>query len=364
MVEVLARARIPARDGTTEVVVRRGEVLRIDGPNGSGKTTLLRALAGLDGRPSHTCSFVPQDARDGLIGLTVAGEARLRRTEFRSDIDLPSARESTTLSSGEARRLLLALPPAPLWLLDEPVEGLDTDGRTRLAAAIEAQRRDGAVVLVDPSGTLPHDRAVHLAPTPDAADWPDLSAPPTSHAPVLRLEAQTETLRDGGEDRTIPLPALRLPVGLHVVTGPNGAGKTTLLRSAARRLAASGASVAHLDHVSAVWTLQTTVHGALAATPRRIRDALVPAHLMPRHPWSLSGGEARRCALAQAFGSGADILLLDEPEAFLDDGARRALGGLMREQVARGGVILAATHDDTLTRRATSRVAMDGGHGG
>jgi heme exporter protein A len=54
------------------------------------------------------------------------------------------------LSTGQARRARLArvmASGAPLWLLDEPLNGLDRDGVERLAAAIADHREAGGGVL-------------------------------------------------------------------------------------------------------------------------------------------------------------------------------------------------------------------------
>ena len=54
------------------------------------------------------------------------------------------------LSTGQRKRAVLArviASAAPLWLLDEPANGLDGDGQVRLAEAIAAHRRRGGAVL-------------------------------------------------------------------------------------------------------------------------------------------------------------------------------------------------------------------------
>jgi heme exporter protein A len=51
------------------------------------------------------------------------------------------------LSTGQRKRAALArviASGAPLWLLDEPANGLDADGQERLAAAMAAHRAGGA----------------------------------------------------------------------------------------------------------------------------------------------------------------------------------------------------------------------------
>jgi heme exporter protein A len=54
------------------------------------------------------------------------------------------------LSTGQRKRAALArviASGAPIWLLDEPANGLDADGRERLAGAMAAHRAAGGAVL-------------------------------------------------------------------------------------------------------------------------------------------------------------------------------------------------------------------------
>jgi heme exporter protein A len=54
------------------------------------------------------------------------------------------------LSTGQRKRATLAraiASGAPLWLLDEPANGLDAEGQERLAAAMAAHRARGGAVL-------------------------------------------------------------------------------------------------------------------------------------------------------------------------------------------------------------------------
>ena len=54
------------------------------------------------------------------------------------------------LSTGQRKRAALArviASGAPLWLLDEPGNGLDVDGLARLEAAMAAHRADGGAIL-------------------------------------------------------------------------------------------------------------------------------------------------------------------------------------------------------------------------
>jgi ATP-binding cassette subfamily C protein CydD len=61
--------------------------------------------------------------------------------------------------------------------------------------------------------------------------------------------------------------------------------------------------------------------------------------------FGLSGGEARRVALARVFLRDPDLLLLDEPTAFLDPDTEAAvLLAILR--FAKGRGVLMATHSD------------------
>lgn len=71
-----------------------------------------------------------------------------------------------------------------------------------------------------------------------------------------------------------------------------------------------------------------------AAIQRRIAelaDLLQIAHLLPRMPSKLSGGESQRVALGRALAFGPSVLLLDEPLSALDDQTRSEMYTLLRD---------------------------------
>ena len=55
-------------------------------------------------------------------------------------------------------------------------------------------------------------------------------------------------------------------------------------------------------------------------------------------------GYSRRTLLARLIAAPRPVWLLDEPTSALDSDGHEMLAGLMRGHLARGGVILAATH--------------------
>jgi energy-coupling factor transporter ATP-binding protein EcfA2 len=70
-----------------------------------------------------------------------------------------------------------------------------------------------------------------------------------------------------------------------------------------------------------------------------------------RHPYSLSGGEARRLALAGVLAMRPRLVLLDEPFVSLDPGSRRDLVGILERLGDEGITLLLVTHDVDLAWR-------------
>ena len=137
-----------------------GELLHVSGPNGSGKSSLLRLAAGLLEAESGVVERAPLALADDKLALD--RELPLRKAlQFWAANDLDGGLEALGLaeladvsvrflSSGQAKRAALARVAAsgtPLWLLDEPLNGLDGEGANRLARAINAHVATGGAVI-------------------------------------------------------------------------------------------------------------------------------------------------------------------------------------------------------------------------
>jgi ABC-type lipoprotein export system ATPase subunit len=84
---------------------------------------------------------------------------------------------------------------------------------------------------------------------------------------------------------------------------------------------------------------------AAAAAAERWLGLLGLADRADHRTDELSGGEQQRVALARALAAEADLLLVDEPTAELDEDNRARVAGLLRDAADRGACVVVATHD-------------------
>jgi heme exporter protein A len=172
-----------------QLTVSPGDAIHLRGRNGAGKTSLLEVLAGVR-RPAagevvsagperihwvghrnalhadltaaenldYWCSLHHVDPKGIPAALERVGLAKVRR------------RPARTFSAGQKRRASLArlfLVQRPLWLLDEPISGLDAQGVALFGAALASHiAADGAAVVTSHQalpGRLPRVTTIELA---------------------------------------------------------------------------------------------------------------------------------------------------------------------------------------------------------
>ena len=72
---------------------------------------------------------------------------------------------------------------------------------------------------------------------------------------------------------------------------------------------------------------------------------LDPDKFKDRDPYTLSGGEQRKAALAGVLAMKPDVLILDEPTAGLDRAGMETIIGFLNRFCENGGTLLFSTHD-------------------
>jgi energy-coupling factor transport system ATP-binding protein len=89
-----------------------------------------------------------------------------------------------------------------------------------------------------------------------------------------------------------------------------------------------------------------------------LAEKLGISHLLEKHPYDISGGEAQKCALAKVLAAKPDILLLDEPTKAIDPAAKRELARIVNELCREGAAVLAVTHDVEFAAENADRCAL------
>jgi heme ABC exporter ATP-binding subunit CcmA len=196
---------------------------------------------------------------------------------------------------------------------------------------------------------------------------------PVVAAPRVELRAVTKTF---GPVRALVGVSARFEAGKpSVITGPNGSGKSTLLAVLGGLARPTSGQVDHgilgrtrsevrrtlgwVGHETLCYAeLSGRENVELAARLHGLDPRAAMAHAIERFDLgafaerpmrTYSRGQRQRVALARALVHAPRLLLLDEPSAGLDPASVERLVGVIRQEVARGAVVIVVTHDPALS---------------
>lgn len=437
-----------------------GGALAVMGASSSGKSTLCHVLAGLAPRytgghvsgtaraagydilaampPTGAVGLLFQDAATQLFNPTVEDEvawglealgtppqrigAQVEESLARFGLLDVRTRSPWALSGGQQKRLALAavwaMRPRVL-LLDEPLGGLDPQGRAEVLTALEILHHSGvtlllttfqpqAAALAPATLVLTDGAATSPAPTVEVLRdetrlveagilypphlWPSLEAHTAPSAtPAITVQDVHFTYTDG--HAALHGVNLEIPQGQFVaIIGPNGAGKSTLLRhfngllrpthgtvhvlgkdAAGRSTGDLARDVGFLFQRPEQQLFAATVRDEVAFGIRALRIADVDkrveqalAHfeltaLAQMPPSILSYGAQRAITLAALAALDTPILALDEPAVGLDGREWARLLAWLAERRAAGVTLIIVTHEMELAVRADRVVALANG---
>jgi energy-coupling factor transport system ATP-binding protein len=441
-----------------ELQVEQGASLALMGVTGSGKSTLSYILAGL--APRHTggslsgrvmvagkdvvarppdvgsvgllfqdpatqlfTTSVEQEIAWGLEAMGVPAHTIGRRvTQALTRFDLLPVRRRPpwALSGGQQKRLALAalwvMQPQVL-ILDEPLNGLDPQGRREVLTSLVSLHEAGSTMVIttlrqqtaEAAGQVAFlsqerisaPRATHTLAAGELAKqgltypinhWPDLSP---RHPPATSPALETRDLRFRYTDAEAILRGidLRIPRGQFVaLVGPNGAGKSTLIRHFNGLLRPEAGEVRVLgrpidqrptgeiardvgflfqrpeQQIFSPTVREEIAYGLkqlsrgeiemrLAATLARF--SLEDVAEIP--PALLGYGTQRAVTLASLAAMAPPVVVLDEPMVGLDGRGQQQLLAWLVELRESAVTIVVVTHEMDLAAQADRVIAMRGG---
>lgn len=307
------------------------------------------------------------DALDRLVAV----DARLRRSEQRSALvrGVTTAFQVLAAAAAVVGALLIGAPAVADGRLDRTL--LAVLVLTPLALhEVLSTFTQAAQTWTRATVALSRVEALLDAPPLGAGDL-DAAAPPAAHPALVVDEV---TLGWPGADPLARGVSLGVRAGESVaVVGRSGAGKTTLAATILGLIPPQAGTVtvagrvgylAQDAHIFATSVAENVRIGKRDATDEEVAAALARAGL-PLDPGrivgelgaSLSGGEARRLALARLFVGDYQVLVLDEPSEHLDPAtAERLLDDIWAGAGDRA--LLVVTHDPMVVARCDRSVPL------
>jgi tungstate transport system ATP-binding protein len=203
---------------------------------------------------------------------------------------------------------------------------------------------------------------------------------------IIPIALRDVSFTPGGRLVLDRLNATITAAGITAVIGPNGAGKSVTLRIIDGLLQPDAGTIRFgtrlPQHVRRAFVFQRpgllrasiARNVALAlvpwklsrqATAQRVGQALIAVGLADRADGAaqrLSGGEQQRLALARAWVTEPELLLLDEPTASLDPGATEEIERLIVSMARNGTKVVLVSHNlGQVARLAEDIIVMSHG---
>ena len=213
---------------------------------------------------------------------------------------------------------------------------------------------------------------------------------------MLKIENIYYRYKNSNRDVLTDVNADFDPGKLHSIVGPSGSGKTTMLsimagldRPSKGSIAINGQNLADMDldqyrrqSISMIFqafqlfpllNARENVCLPMQMEGKPIRDAQIKAESLlnsvgidktkhRRYPSNLSGGEQQRVAIARALGTGAKVILADEPTGNLDKANGEAVISILKNLAHEEGYcIIIVTHNLEVAEQSDSVYRMSDG---
>ncbi|MDE6471444.1 MAG: energy-coupling factor ABC transporter ATP-binding protein [Clostridia bacterium] len=300
--------------------------------------------------------------------------------------------KTRSLSGGQKQRLITASTLAmgqKIIILDEPLANLDRQGGELLMNTLKSLAKVGYAILVVEHRldmVMPYvDRVWHITKG-KAVEVNNREEFLREQTKLIGDICPTFEIKDSIFDiqhvkfvikkrEILQDVSCQIPRGARVLLlGENGSGKTTLLRLIARLNKPTDGNIYQFidsklgqkkrgskkfykkvgvvyqnpDYQLFMPTVREEIE--LCADSKeyaeRIEKILGVAHLLDRHPQSLSQGQKRLVTIASVVASKPDVLILDEPTVGQDyDGLRRLAIALNEIHMQSGNTMITVTHD-------------------